>query len=136
VRRLIACLCLIVAASAVAACGRGSASADDSFLPGTNWTVSSIGGVGAVGGSEPTIAFKADRTVDGTTGCNHYFGTYKLDGGAITVSPLGSTLMLCQGPIGAQETAFMTAFPKSTGWSVASDGKLTLTGAADIVATP
>ena len=129
-RRLIACLCLMVAASALAACGRGSASADDSFLPGTNWTVSSIGG------SEPTIVFKADRTVDGTTGCNHYFGTYKLDGGAITVSPLGSTLMLCQGPIGAQETAFMTAFPKSTGWSVASDGKLTLTGAADIVATP
>ncbi len=136
--RTLARFCLVVATVALAACGSGSASTapDPAAIPGTTWSVSSIGGVATVGGSQPTIAFGADGTVSGTTGCNQYNGTYKLDGGTITISPLASTLMLCEGPIGAQEVAFMAAFPKSTGWSVGSDGNLTLTGSADIVASP
>lgn len=129
--------CVIVATIALVACGPGpDASADEDALPGTTWSVSSIGGVATVGASQPTIIFGADGTVSGTTGCNQYNGTYKLDGSSITISPLASTLMLCEGLVGAQETAFMAAFPKSTGWSVGSDGNLTMTGAADIIASP
>lgn len=136
--RTLARFCLVVATVALAACGSGSASAapDPADLVGTTWTVSSIGGVATVGDAQPTIMFGADGNVTGTTGCNNYFGPYKLDGGTIEVGLLGSTLMLCEGPVGAQETTFMAALPKATGWSVGSDGNLTLTGSADIVASP
>jgi hypothetical protein len=46
------------------------------------------------------------------------------------------TLILCQGPVAIQETAFSLALQKSTAWDVGSNGSLTLTGSAGIVATP
>lgn len=131
-------LWLVVATLALAACGSSAASTapDPAAIPGTTWTVSSIGGVATVAGSQPTITFGADGNLNGTTGCNNYFGPYKLDGGSIEIGDLGSTLMLCEGPVGAQEVTFMAALPKSTAWSIGSDGNLTLTGDADIVASP
>ena len=129
---------LVVATLVLAACGSSAASSapDPAAIPGTSWTVSSIGGVATVGESQPTITFGADGQLNGTTGCNNYFGPYKLDGGSIEIGLLGSTLMLCEGPVGAQEVAFMAALPKATAWSIGSDGNLTLTGAADIIASP
>ena len=82
------------------------------------------------------MAFGVDGTVSGTTGCNSYNGTYKVDGASITIGPLAMTLMLCQGAVGAQETAFAAALPGSTTWTIGADGKLTLSGSADIVASP
>jgi putative lipoprotein len=129
--------CFVVASLALAACSPDpDASADENALPSTTWTVSSIGGVATVGEAQPTITFGADGQLNGTTGCNNYFGPYKLDGGTIEIGLLGSTLMLCEGPVGAQEVAFMAALPKATAWSIGSDGNLTLTGAADIIASP
>ena len=55
---------------------------------------------------------------------------------AITVGPLAMTLMLCQGATGAQEAAFAGAIGKVTGWTIAADGALTLTGTVDMVSKP
>lgn len=137
-RRSLTIAYLALATFALAACGSSAASSapDPAALVGTTWTVSSIGGVATVGEAQPTMTFGADGQLNGTTGCNNYFGPYKLDGGSIEVGLLGSTLMLCEGPVGAQEVAFMAALPKATAWSIGSDGNLTLTGAADIIASP
>jgi heat shock protein HslJ len=120
------------------ACNTGAASSapDAVDLPGTAWTVTSIGGVATDVTAPPTLTFGADGNVGGTTGCNTYNASYKLDGGSIEIGALSSTLMLCDGPVGAQETVFVTALPKSTTWSIGADGSLTLSGSADIVATP
>lgn len=110
----------------------GSASA---ALPGTSWKVVSVAGTLADATSPPTMTFASDGTVSGTTGCNTYSGSYKLDGGSIKVGMLAMTLMLCDSPAGALEPAFAAALQGATTWAIAADGNLTLSGAGDIVAS-
>lgn len=81
------------------------------------------------------MTFASDGTVSGTTGCNTYSGSYKLDGGSIKVGMLAMTLMLCDSPAGALEPAFAAALQGATTWAIAADGNLTLSGAGDIVAS-
>jgi heat shock protein HslJ len=52
------------------------------------------------------------------------------------VGLLATTLMLCEGAVGVQETAFSAALQGATTWAIAADGTLTLSGAGDIVAKP
>ena len=136
--RRLATLALALVAVLMAACSGSAASAapDAAALPGTSWTATSVGGVAVIAATPPKLTFGADGIVSGTTGCNSYSGSYKLDGGSITVGLLAMTMMLCQGPVGDQETAFSAALQSATAWSIGSDGSLTLTGAADILATP
>jgi heat shock protein HslJ len=54
-----------------------------------------------------TINF-AEGEVNGTAGCNNYFGPYEVDGNSLTIGPLGSTMMMCiQDDTATQETAFL-----------------------------
>jgi heat shock protein HslJ len=123
---------------AVAACSSsgGASPTPAAALPGTSWTVTTIGGTGTVP-QQPTIAFTADGTVSGTTGCNQYNGTYTVDGDKLTFSPLVSTRMACaEDAANAQEAAFTTALQGTATWSIDSAGNLKLAGQAEIVATP
>ncbi len=43
----------------------------------------------------PTITFGADGRVSGNAGCNNLIGGWKLEGKAITMGPLGSTMKMC-----------------------------------------
>jgi heat shock protein HslJ len=47
-----------------------------------------------------------DGTVMGSAGCNGYSGRYETDGGSMTIGPLVSTLMFCEGAMD-QETAYL-----------------------------
>ena len=49
-----------------------------------------------------------DGGIGGSGGCNSYFGSYTLDGDAVTFSEIGSTLMVCDSPAGDVETAYFT----------------------------
>jgi heat shock protein HslJ len=54
-----------------------------------------------------TINF-ADGEVNGSAGCNNYFGPYELNGNNLTIGPLGSTMMMCvQDDTAIQETAYL-----------------------------
>lgn len=53
---------------------------------------------------ETSIEFK-DGQMSGNVGCNGFGGDYNVDGDTITFSPVMSTLMFCEGPVGEQETA-------------------------------
>jgi heat shock protein HslJ len=139
--RTLAMLCLTIVILVVGACSSASASASASAppaatLPGSVWTVASVGGTFVDAKAPPTMDFAADGTISGTTGCNQYNGPYELDGSTITIGLLATTLMLCDGAIGTQETAFSAALQGATTWAIDSSGTLTLSGAGDIVANP
>jgi heat shock protein HslJ len=61
--------------------------------------------VGLLPGSTVTLHFE-DGRLDGTAGCNGYFGDYQLAGDSLTVGTLGSTEMWCEGLMD-QESAYL-----------------------------
>ncbi len=64
-------------------------------------------------GREPTLAFRDDLVV-GSTGCNEYGGPVTIDGLTIEVGDVATTLILCEGPVGTMEAAFMRALNDAT----------------------
>jgi putative lipoprotein len=98
-------------------------------LSGTSWTVDGIGGVAVVAGSEPSITFTSDGQINGTTGCNRFFGGYAQEGGKLTFSGVGMTKMACMGDgIMQQEMAFADILSGAAAASVDGAGKLTIMG--------
>jgi putative lipoprotein len=129
---------LVVVAVVALACADATVSSTEpdsaADLAGTAWLVTTIDGQAAVPDAPPTIAFGDDGTVSGSGGCNQYSGPFEIDGGSISVGELASTLMLCEGAAGTQETAFLNALGGATSWRIDETGKLGLDGAGLIVA--
>jgi heat shock protein HslJ len=70
--------------------------------------------VGPIAGTELTATFTPDGKVAGSSGCNTYTGSYELEGTALTVGPLATTMMACEQEIMDQETQFLAAFQTPT----------------------
>jgi heat shock protein HslJ len=104
-------------------------------LTDTAWTVTSINGAPMLANALPTMTFSADGQVAGTGGCNQYSAPYQTDGDKLTVGPMSSTLMLCEGAVGAQETAFFNGLGGASTWLITDTGDLEINGAAKIVAS-
>jgi len=103
--------------------------APDMTLAGTNWTVDAMGGVAAVSGKEPSITFTEDGQINGTTGCNRFFGGYAQDGGKVTFTGVGMTKMACMGEgVMQQEMQFTSILSGAAAASVDAGGKLTIMG--------
>jgi heat shock protein HslJ len=122
----------LIAVFAVAACGPPAPpsltrSSWPVTMAGTSWTAIRVGNLATVVGSEPTVAFTADR-FQGTTGCNSYGGLYRYANGVIKVGEVTSTLALCDGPVGATEARFMAAIGGASSVSIDPDGRLVLDG--------
>lgn len=79
-----------------------------------------------------SIALDASgKRVVGTTDCNGFFGQFTLgSNNSITVGPLASTLMYCEG---SQEEEFSKAVSDATSYSFASEGRLVLSGPTSVV---
>jgi heat shock protein HslJ/membrane-bound inhibitor of C-type lysozyme len=58
-----------------------------------------------------TITFRANGTLEGTTDCNRFGGSYTVAGNAIRTGPLASTKMYCEG---SQETEFTSILSSTT----------------------
>lgn len=97
----------------------GSGAAVLAYVPGPenpligNWTVTGYNNgaeavVGPIEGTSLTVAFTADGAI-GDAGCNSFNGGYVLDGDAVTVGPLATTMKACEQPIMDQEMQFLTA---------------------------
>lgn len=90
-----------------------------------SYTVQTING-NLIDENNPTLSFNVlDKGVNGTTGCNRYFGSYSLDLYALSFSELASTEMACEEPIMTIEWDFMKALDQ-TGSYALSEGVLTL----------
>jgi heat shock protein HslJ len=122
-----------VAAIALACSPTASPSPSVSLVD-TSWTVASINGADVVPARPPTMTFSADGQVSGSSGCNQYTASYQTDGNKLTVGSIASTLMLCDGAVGAQEVAFTSGLGGAATWQVNATGDLDIDGSARIVA--
>lgn len=76
-------------------------------LAGSSWQVEAMGGTAIIAGHEPQLNFDADGRINGTTGCNRFFGSYTQTGSVLTFSGTGMTKMACMAEgVMEQETAF------------------------------
>ena len=64
-----------------------------------------------------TASFVEGR-VAGTTGCNRYSGTYRIDGASVSFGPLAMTRMACVAPRDAVERAMTAALESTAGYAV------------------
>jgi heat shock protein HslJ len=133
----IACLLplVLIAASALAACRSGS----DLSVEGTRWTLeTSVNQQGemvdVLPDSEITIELQSGE-LNGSAGCNRYFGSYELDGDRLTVGPLGATRMTCGDALDGQERQYLAALERAATAKIVrgqlqiadADGKTVLT---------
>lgn len=101
----------------------------DLSLEGTEWQLTTfVSGEAASSllvDTQITAIFLQGQ-VNGTAGCNRYFGSYEVDGETIAVSPLGSTRMACAEEIMAQESSFLTALQAAMAFEIEGE-QLTIT---------
>jgi len=78
-------------------------------LAGTSWSLVAYGSTShptpAVSGVATTLTFGIDGKISGSLGCNTFSASYTIQGGKIAFSQLMATLMSCETPRMAQETA-------------------------------
>ena len=96
-----------------------------SLLKG-EWLVEKIDGKAIATGSHPSLNFDVGNQVNGDSSCNRYFGTYALTGEGLTISQIGSTMMMCEQPLMDQEALFQNILRDVTGFQIGADGGLTL----------
>lgn len=101
-RSLAAPLALAALASCRAAGGGGL---DAAALQGTSWVLARAP-FALVAGASPTLEVGPEG-VSGSTGCNRYFGSLALSGGALAVGPLGATRRACGGELDRQEREYL-----------------------------
>ena len=75
-----------------------------------------------VADSAVTLAFSADGTAGGDTGCNSYGGDYTVEGDTLSFGEMVSTLMACEDQaVMAQEQAYLAALQSAARFEVAAD---------------
>ena len=134
---VLAAMAAMALAGLVAGCGsRGNP------LAGTKWQVqdyldpASLGGMATVlSGTTLTTEFGDDDQLNGSGGCNNYFGGYTVSGDLMTVSPLGVTMMQCADPEGImeQEYAFLGALQSAAGYTLQGSQLHIIDGTGQVV---
>src|SRR5688500_7686338 len=72
------------------------------------------------------IDFSEDGELTGNVGCNSFGGDYEVNGNQIIFGSIMSTLMACEDPIGAQESAVLKTFTDTATYDLKGD-TLTIT---------
>jgi heat shock protein HslJ len=116
---------LIIFAIMLSACARSSP-AGQPDLEGTTWVLKTYNQNHPIVGRQPTIQFE-DGQVSGATGCNHYGGSYQVNGSAISIEALFWTEMACMEPEGVmeQELAYLDLLGNAQRFELV-DGVLTI----------
>jgi putative lipoprotein len=98
----------------------------DDPLSGTDWVLTSLNGEPPLSKAQPTITFKSNE-VNGSTGCNQYFGSYETSSNNLEISDLGWTEMACLSPEGVmvQEQQYMKTLQEINQYQINGD-QLTL----------
>jgi heat shock protein HslJ len=100
---------------------RSEASVSSPELINTYWKLMSLAGKSVTGTdnqSEPHIVLKPDpKQVNGSGGCNRFFGSYQTTGNALSFGGIGSTRMACPSGMDA-EGAFLSALGRVATWRI------------------
>lgn len=92
------------------------------------WIVTEINGKPVIAESQASISFTADGQVNGNASCNRYFGPFKLTGEGLTISDLGSTMMMCEPTVVDQERLFLGVMGEVNRFEIKPNGALVLHG--------
>ena len=110
-------------------------------LEGTQWEMESYSNadqelVSLLPGTRVTALFE-DGNLNGTAGCNRYFGGYEVDGDNISLGPLGSTQMFCGQPEGVmdQEFQYLGAIQTAASYQIVADRLELLDASGETAAT-
>ncbi len=96
---------------------------------GIDWVLSTLAGDAVPEGVEVTLVLSGGEAV-GSAGCNSYFGSYELDGDALTFpDPFGLTQRLCDDSVMAVEDAYLPLLQETASWSIDDAGALSLADA-------
>jgi heat shock protein HslJ len=88
-------------------------------LPGTSWSLTSLGGRPSVRGTTITLNFGTDGKATGTDGCNSYVTPYTSDATTVKFqSPGASTLMACPAPVMDQASAYTKALGQAATYRI------------------
>ncbi len=102
-------------------------------LEGVEWTLTTLAGE-AVPEAVTTTLFLSGGEVVGDAGCNSYFGSYELDGDALTFpNPFGATQKFCEDQAMAVEDAYLPLLQETATWSIDEAGILSLADAGGTV---
>ena len=116
----------LVSALWLAACGAGAEALEDK-----TWVLESYGEPDSLEtvlvNSEITATFdSAEGTVNGSAGCNHYFGGYELSGSKLSFpGPIAATEMWCGEQLDQQERQYLNALMDAESFKIEGD-KLTI----------
>lgn len=103
-------------------------------LDGTSWRAVNIDGFSVPKDVDVTMSFNADRSVNGTAGCNNYMVKNVRTKGGVAFTQIATTRMLCQEPQMATENRFVDALSRVKNFRRNSDGQLLIFG-RDMVTT-
>ena len=82
----------------------------------TDWVAVSLAGEPFAPEALPTFRIERDGKYGGTGGCNRYGGKATVKGAQFVAGNAFSTKMFCHGPGSANETRYLGALAKATGW--------------------
>jgi len=95
--------------SGASAGGTGAATSLPADVVQNEWTLQFFTSVGAqdISSNHITINFAPDGTLEGSGGCNNYFGSYTVSGQQLTIGQnLGSTQMFCEQSVMTRESLY------------------------------
>ena len=121
---------LALAALAFLLAGCSGDDPDVSKLEEGLWVLNSARDVPLPAGVVPTAGFH-DGTVRGSTGCNQYSAPYTVDGDALDIGAVTSTLMACPSPRDTVEQGYVAALGLAAGWDIDGDELVLSDGAGD-----
>lgn len=100
-----------------------------------NWHVVAIGGLPIPRDIIVNLDFDVEaERVSGSSGCNRYFGGFKLSGEGLSFKTgLGASMMACEAAMTATEQAFQAALPKVQRFDIGADGALRLLSGDQII---
>ena len=78
-------------------------------LAGSEWRPTQLDDVALQEDAGLFLRFESNGRLSGHTGCNSFFGSYRLEDGMIEMGPFGSTRIACEEPAMARETSFLNA---------------------------
>ena len=104
--------------------------ADSELTPeGVEWSLMTVAGEAFPAEVEATL-FLSGGEVVGNAGCNSYFGSYELDGEALTFpNPFGVTQKFCEGAAMEVEDAYLPLLQETASWAIDEEGLLSLADA-------
>jgi len=116
---------LMIIMPTLAACDNTSTSPDDP-LNGTQWNLIFYRKTRVMEGTHITANFE-NGDINGSAGCNSYFGAYQIDGENITFGQIGMTEMYCTDPEGImdQEGFYLDALADAQRFEIV-DKRLTI----------